>query len=250
MSKAMTKLATLLLDEPLAPLELSITELAEQAGTSAATVTRFCRLIGYSGYVQFRVGVASRCRARGCPPVLAGGHRPRIRPGRAPRESAQHAAQLAHPVAAVDRRTHRPRPGRRHRQCDQQQRTPRHLRHRRERWHGRRDAEPSLPDRHQRPLLGRGARRPHQCGDPRQGSRRHRHLQHGAHRGDDPDALPGEVVGGVHDRAEQQRDSPLAEVADVTSSPPPPSCTSSRTTSPPSTRSSSCSTCSTFSSPN
>ncbi|HVD21964.1 MAG TPA: MurR/RpiR family transcriptional regulator [Lapillicoccus sp.] len=59
MSEAMTKLATLLLDEPLAPLELSITELAARAGTSAATVTRFCRLIGYAGYLPFRVGVAA-----------------------------------------------------------------------------------------------------------------------------------------------------------------------------------------------
>jgi DNA-binding MurR/RpiR family transcriptional regulator len=59
MSEAMAKLAVLLLDEPLAPLELSITELAAKAGTSPATVTRFCRLIGYAGYVPFRVGVAA-----------------------------------------------------------------------------------------------------------------------------------------------------------------------------------------------
>ena len=59
MSAAMLKIATLLLEHPSAPLELSITELAEKAGTSAATVTRFCRLIGYAGYVPFRVGVAA-----------------------------------------------------------------------------------------------------------------------------------------------------------------------------------------------
>lgn len=59
MSAAMTKLASLLLDEPLLPLDLSITELAARAGTSAATVTRFCRLIGYAGYLSFRVGVAA-----------------------------------------------------------------------------------------------------------------------------------------------------------------------------------------------
>ncbi len=59
MPVAMTKIAQLLLDSPTAPLHLSITELARQAGTSPATVTRFCRLIGYSGYVPFRVGVAS-----------------------------------------------------------------------------------------------------------------------------------------------------------------------------------------------
>ncbi|AKU15506.1 MurR/RpiR family transcriptional regulator [Luteipulveratus mongoliensis] len=59
MSSAMAKLADLILADPAAPIELSITELAERAGTSAATVTRFCRVLGYSGYVALRVGVAS-----------------------------------------------------------------------------------------------------------------------------------------------------------------------------------------------
>ncbi|MDD0859702.1 hypothetical protein NHF46_22330 [Arthrobacter alpinus] len=39
-------------------MELSIMELAEQTKTSA-TVTRFCRLLGYAGYVPFRVSIAS-----------------------------------------------------------------------------------------------------------------------------------------------------------------------------------------------
>jgi DNA-binding MurR/RpiR family transcriptional regulator len=59
MSGAMTKLAEYLLEHPQAPLKLSIGELAKQAGTSAATVTRFCRLLGYAGYVPFRVSVAT-----------------------------------------------------------------------------------------------------------------------------------------------------------------------------------------------
>jgi DNA-binding MurR/RpiR family transcriptional regulator len=59
MPAAMAKIAELLLTNPTAPLHLSITELARQAGTSPATVTRFCRLVGYSGYVPFRVAVAS-----------------------------------------------------------------------------------------------------------------------------------------------------------------------------------------------
>ncbi|GAA4434088.1 MurR/RpiR family transcriptional regulator [Georgenia halophila] len=59
MSVAMAKLAEVLLEDPTAPLELSITELAQRAGTSPATVTRFCRQLGYPGYVQFRVGVAT-----------------------------------------------------------------------------------------------------------------------------------------------------------------------------------------------
>ena len=34
-------------------------ELAEKAGASPATVTRFCRTIGYPGYVELRVGIAT-----------------------------------------------------------------------------------------------------------------------------------------------------------------------------------------------
>src|SRR5699024_3563847 len=59
MSSAMVKIAEVLLDDPSLPLELSITELADRAGTSAATVTRFCRQLGYPGYEQLRVGVAT-----------------------------------------------------------------------------------------------------------------------------------------------------------------------------------------------
>ncbi|MFC7405133.1 MurR/RpiR family transcriptional regulator [Georgenia alba] len=59
MSSAQVKIAELLLEDPTAPLDLSITELADRAGTSPATVTRFCRQIGFPGYVQFRVGVAT-----------------------------------------------------------------------------------------------------------------------------------------------------------------------------------------------
>lgn len=59
MPAAMTKIALLLLENPSAPLNLSITDLAKEAGASAATVTRFCRLLGYSGYIPFRVAVAA-----------------------------------------------------------------------------------------------------------------------------------------------------------------------------------------------
>jgi DNA-binding MurR/RpiR family transcriptional regulator len=52
------KIAAVLLDDPKAPLTLSITELAQRAGTSAASVTRFCRILGYEGYPQLRVGIA------------------------------------------------------------------------------------------------------------------------------------------------------------------------------------------------
>lgn len=55
----MSKIADLVTEHPAAPVELTITELADRAGTSAATVTRFCRALGFDGYTQFRVGVAS-----------------------------------------------------------------------------------------------------------------------------------------------------------------------------------------------
>ncbi len=58
MPAAMAKIAGYLLQHPAAPIQLSISELAEQTGTSAATVTRFCRLLGYTGYVPFRVAIA------------------------------------------------------------------------------------------------------------------------------------------------------------------------------------------------
>lgn len=58
MPATMAKIADLLMDDPRAPLNLSITELSERAGTSAATVTRFCRMLGYSGYAQLRVSIA------------------------------------------------------------------------------------------------------------------------------------------------------------------------------------------------
>lgn len=56
---ALARVADYLLAHPQAPLTLSIGELAERAGASAATVTRFCRLLGYPGYVALRVSVAT-----------------------------------------------------------------------------------------------------------------------------------------------------------------------------------------------
>src|SRR5437762_234282 len=59
MPEGMAKVGTLLLEDPSLPLRLSITELAKRAGTSPATVTRFCRAIGYTGYPALRVGAAA-----------------------------------------------------------------------------------------------------------------------------------------------------------------------------------------------
>jgi len=58
MPATMGKIAAVLHEDPKAPLTLSITELAGRAGTSAASVTRFCRLLGFEGYSQLRVGIA------------------------------------------------------------------------------------------------------------------------------------------------------------------------------------------------
>ena len=59
MPAAVARVADYLLKHPEAPLTLSIGELAEKAGASPATVTRFCRTIGYPGYVELRVGIAT-----------------------------------------------------------------------------------------------------------------------------------------------------------------------------------------------
>jgi DNA-binding MurR/RpiR family transcriptional regulator len=59
MPSAVARVAAYLLEHPQAPLTLSIGELAEQAGASPATVTRFCRTIGYPGYVELRVAIAT-----------------------------------------------------------------------------------------------------------------------------------------------------------------------------------------------
>jgi len=58
MPATISKIADLLTEEPRAPLDLSITDLAKRAGTSAASVTRFCRMIGYRGYSALRMGIA------------------------------------------------------------------------------------------------------------------------------------------------------------------------------------------------
>src|SRR3954462_8359503 len=59
MPGTMAKIGTLLLEDPSLPLRLSITEIAERAGTAPAPVTRFCRAIDYSGYPALRVGAAA-----------------------------------------------------------------------------------------------------------------------------------------------------------------------------------------------
>ncbi|GAB3123485.1 MurR/RpiR family transcriptional regulator [Glaciibacter psychrotolerans] len=59
MSGTMRRIAEFLLENPQSPLEGTIGDLAKESGTSAATVTRFCRLLGYAGYASFRVSIAT-----------------------------------------------------------------------------------------------------------------------------------------------------------------------------------------------
>lgn len=45
--------------DPTAAVDLTITELAQRCDTSVASVVRFCRSLGYSGYSDFRLALAS-----------------------------------------------------------------------------------------------------------------------------------------------------------------------------------------------
>ncbi|GAA2753621.1 MurR/RpiR family transcriptional regulator [Amnibacterium kyonggiense] len=56
---ATLRVAQVVLDDPRLVLDLRIDELSERAGASPATVTRFCRQIGYSGYVALRMSIAT-----------------------------------------------------------------------------------------------------------------------------------------------------------------------------------------------
>ena len=59
LSAAETRVAETIIGTPSLVVELTITELAEACGTSQATVARFCQTIGYTGYREFRVAVAT-----------------------------------------------------------------------------------------------------------------------------------------------------------------------------------------------
>jgi DNA-binding MurR/RpiR family transcriptional regulator len=59
LSKSMLRIAQFLTTNPQAVLDLPVDELAVAAQTSAATVTRFCQLLGYSGYRALRISAAA-----------------------------------------------------------------------------------------------------------------------------------------------------------------------------------------------
>lgn len=59
LSKAENRIAAIVLDQPSIVVESTITRLAELAETSPASVARFCRAVGFGGYKEFRIAIAS-----------------------------------------------------------------------------------------------------------------------------------------------------------------------------------------------
>src|SRR5262245_59809874 len=59
LSGASRRIGETVLADPAGLTTRSIAEVAARSGTSAASVTRFCRALGFSGYGEFRVGLAA-----------------------------------------------------------------------------------------------------------------------------------------------------------------------------------------------
>ena len=55
---ALRRVADHVLTDPASAARSTIVELAERSGTSPATVTRFCRALGFDGYADLRLGIA------------------------------------------------------------------------------------------------------------------------------------------------------------------------------------------------
>lgn len=58
-SDALARVAVQVINDPAAAARSTIVELAERSGTSPATVTRFCRSLGFDGYASLRVAIAT-----------------------------------------------------------------------------------------------------------------------------------------------------------------------------------------------
>jgi DNA-binding MurR/RpiR family transcriptional regulator len=59
MPEALRKVAQAILEAPDEAYRLTIVDLAERSGTSTATITRFCRALGFAGYAELRVAIAT-----------------------------------------------------------------------------------------------------------------------------------------------------------------------------------------------
>src|SRR5262245_38491828 len=55
---ALQRVAEQVLSDPEGAARATIVELAERSGTSPATITRFCRALGFEGYADLRLGIA------------------------------------------------------------------------------------------------------------------------------------------------------------------------------------------------
>ncbi|HWE89814.1 MAG TPA: MurR/RpiR family transcriptional regulator [Pseudonocardiaceae bacterium] len=59
LAKAEQRVAHVVLENPAGVARRSITEVADAAGTSETTVTRFCKAVGVSGYPELRIALAA-----------------------------------------------------------------------------------------------------------------------------------------------------------------------------------------------
>lgn len=89
MSPAMAQIGQLILDDPQLPVQRSSAELAEIAGVSAPTVTRFCKQLGYSSYRSLRVGAAADAGRDSIRPTVSEDFGRRMQPGQTPEEILQ-----------------------------------------------------------------------------------------------------------------------------------------------------------------
>jgi DNA-binding MurR/RpiR family transcriptional regulator len=58
-SKATTKISRFVLESPSTARNMSVEAMARECGTSLATITRFCRGLGYGGYKEFQLDLAA-----------------------------------------------------------------------------------------------------------------------------------------------------------------------------------------------
>ncbi|MGH3742411.1 MAG: MurR/RpiR family transcriptional regulator, partial [Micromonosporaceae bacterium] len=68
LSPAEQRVARQVMADPAQAARRTITELATEAGTSEATVIRFCRSVGLEGYPQLRIRLAAEAARRSEPP--------------------------------------------------------------------------------------------------------------------------------------------------------------------------------------
>ena len=97
MSDSMRKVASIILSEPSAVVYLSAAELARRSGTSQATITRFCRVLGLDSYQHLLIELAHE-RGRSGTSVWNTGE---IGPNISPTDDLEHVVSV---VANADMR--------------------------------------------------------------------------------------------------------------------------------------------------